>query len=461
MKYIVFTLCVSSLVLHASSYESTYTSIADKDCKVTEVYEHNMGVSLNCEGFEQLGLEVSDSDARMSITVTRGSIAYPQHYSSSVDSGFSSLGSKIEWRYTKGESFKPHAFIARVNVASWDEKEQDSTKNISYLAVSKIDKISICVIGKIPPQKNQNILARALADKAQTMPCLLKEQRNREKEIDQVVKNYKNLKESAKSEESFRYFQYMGPLELAFRTLKKPDFPTWRMRLRLYPIFSKKFPSKLGAYRVVIDQINLSYALFTIIKEHGSTNIDQILKNNAPSKTYSLKYIIMRTPASFMNEAIDLKYNAYLEEDSCGLQKSCTQLWEDVKGDWGTVKSISLIKSLGESMPNLLLSMLRTLSKEAGWILKNGSSIEEWNPPEIPEGLSEKNPWIEVIIENYAGTTGRYLMEWHNLITDDSITKTLYRIYYDEASQNNTALIQNSVLCVRGNNTANPAQMCP
>jgi len=441
---------------YATIYESTYTSITERDCKTTEVFENNMGTSQKCEKFKFFIPEIIDSDARMSITIHRRGIAYPQRYSNSVDASFSSLGSKIEWRYSKGESFNPYAFIARVNVASWNEKKEDTSKNISYLVVSKITPLSICVVGKIPPQKNQNLLARELADKARTMPCLLEEQNNREVEIKQVLTNYDNLNKSAKSQEAFRYVRDMGPLELALCTLKKPTFPIWRMRLRLYPLLSKKFPSQVDGYHVVADQINLSYALHdTLIKEYGAKNVDPKLKNNDPSKTYTLEYIVMRTPASFVNEATDLTYRNYLEDDACGLQHSCTQLWEDDKGNWSREETTSLSASPWESQVNTLPSMLRTLEKKAGWLQQNG-----WSTPEIPEEISQKRPWVELIIENHAGNGGGYLMEWYELVADDSIVKTLYRIYYDEASQNSKAIVQSAILCGRGGNTTKPTQIC-
>jgi hypothetical protein len=420
-----------------------------------------MGASVSCESFEQFGVEVSDDDARMSITIKHRGVEYPQRYSSTVSPLFSTLGSKIEWRYAKGKSYAPHAFIARVNLSMEDENANSGYKTVSKLAVSKIDEHAICVVGVIPPVKNQNVLARELADKAKSMPCLLEEQNDRKATLKKVLTTHTKLESMAKSEKSFNYMRDMGPLEHSLRVLQEPSFPIWRMRLRLYPVFSQKFPSQLGGYRVVTDQINLSYALHdTLIEQYGVKNVDPLLKNSEPSKTYSLEYETMRTPASFLEESVDLKYNVYLEEDTCGLQKSCIQLYEEVKGDWGKELHVTLTKAPWKQQVAPLPSMLRALAKKAGWVKKNGPLIEEWQPMEIPEGMNNTTPWVEVIIENHAGNGGGYLMEWHDLVSDDSIAKTLYRVYYDEASQRGSVLLQSAVLCGRGKNTTKPTQMC-
>jgi hypothetical protein len=68
------TLLTLLFISIAFANESAYTSIADKDCKVTQMYENNMGASMACEKFEQFEVEVSDSDARMSISIKHHNI---------------------------------------------------------------------------------------------------------------------------------------------------------------------------------------------------------------------------------------------------------------------------------------------------------------------------------------------------------------------------------------------------
>ncbi len=460
MKKIVLSTLFAFSTVFAN--ESTYTSIAEKDCKTIKVYEHNMSGSVNCEPFERFGVDVNDEDARMDITITHHGIEYPQLYASAVSPLFSTLGQKIEWRYAKGESYAPYAFITRFNESIENEHAPSGHKERSNLVVSKIDKHAVCVVGVIPPQKNQNLLARALADKAKTMPCLLEEQNHREAALKKVLATHAKLESIIQSEKAFTYMRDMGPLEHTLRVLKTPSFPVWRMRLRLYPIFSDKFPSQLGGYKVVTDMINLSYALHdTLIEQYGVKNVDSTLKNSEPSRTYSLGYMIMRTPATFLEESVDLQYNnIYLEGDTCGLQKSCIQPYEEVKGDWGKETPMNLTKAPWEQHIKPLPSMLRVLAKKAGWVKKNGPLIEKWQPMEMPEGMHNTTPWVEVIIENHADNGGGYLMTWSDLVSDDSIEKTLYHVYYDEASQSSNALVQSAVLCARGKNTTNPTQMC-
>ena len=452
---------LSSLMIFLLSFtfanESTYTSIADKDCKTTEVFKNNMGASQLCEKFEFFEPEVIDSDARMSITMHRRGIAYPQRYASSVGTGFSSLGSKIEWRYAKDESYDPHAFIARVNFSVEDEHTASGFKEVSKLAVSKIDTLSICVVGVIPPQKNQNVLAREMADKAKTMPCLIAQQNTRETALQTVLKNHEELGKSAKTQKQFNYLRDMGPLEHALRILKEPSFPVWRVRMRLFAVMSEKFPSQLGSYRVVVDRINLSYALHdSLIEQYGIKNVDPTLKNTEPSESYTLEYMIMRTPAALIEESLDLRYDVYLEEEACGLKKSCTQLQENVGGDWGKASSTTISTAPWESKVNTFPAMLRALEVKAGW-LEN----DVWSPQEIPEGMNETTPWVEIVIENHGGNGGGYSMLWQDLVSDDSIAKTLYSIYYDEVTPNTQADLFSAVLCGRGDNTTRPTQLCP
>ena len=61
----------------------------------------------------------------------------------------------------------PVALIVRFNVAN----AEDSTKNTSYLMVSKITKNEVCVTDVVNPGKTQNAEAQKLADVAAAKPC--------------------------------------------------------------------------------------------------------------------------------------------------------------------------------------------------------------------------------------------------------------------------------------------------
>ena len=174
VKVAVSLLLLSTVLFAQDKFESKYTSIALKKCKQFSSDEmegdDEMAGAWHCESYDNIAVDVEAGDIRESITLIRKGTAYPLEFWH-IFSGFSSLGKLIEWRYKKGEPKKPQALIARYNVAG-----EDPEKSTSYLLVSKITDKQICVVGNIPPKKNQNKLARKMADKATTMPCVLKEQ---------------------------------------------------------------------------------------------------------------------------------------------------------------------------------------------------------------------------------------------------------------------------------------------
>ena len=151
--------------------QSTYTSIENKDC--TTLSSTNFGSSFSCEAYGNINVEVLEEDLRQSITLIRNKKRYPLELWSSVSSSFSFLGNKIEWRFSKKMKRKPIAMITRYNVSVGEYLEQTN----SYLAVVKITNNEMCVVGKVKPQREQNILARQMADKAESLDCVLKEEK--------------------------------------------------------------------------------------------------------------------------------------------------------------------------------------------------------------------------------------------------------------------------------------------
>ena len=155
------------VIFAKNSVQSVYTSIANKDCKTLS--STNLGASFSCEPYENIKVEVLEEDLRQSITLIRDKKRYPLELWKSVSPSFSFLGSKIEWRFLKQEKLNPFAMITRYNISIGEYLEQTS----SYLVVAKITKNKMCVVGKIKPQRNQNILARQMADKAESLKCVL------------------------------------------------------------------------------------------------------------------------------------------------------------------------------------------------------------------------------------------------------------------------------------------------
>ena len=154
-----FLLLLIGTVAHAQN-KSIYTNLAANYCRtIEEEGDYYLGV---CSGIAGYKLEVSAVDLRESIT-----IIFPSGERQGLDflrisAGFSSLGTKAEWRM-KGTV--PIALIIRFNA------QVDYDKIISYLIVIKLAKNSACIINIVNPSKTQNQQAQQLADAAFTKPC--------------------------------------------------------------------------------------------------------------------------------------------------------------------------------------------------------------------------------------------------------------------------------------------------
>ena len=150
-----------------SIYESQYTSIAEKDCRTLD--SDNMGSIQECEPYQNIFVKVLEGDIRQSITLRREEKEYALNFWLTITDAFSSLGSKIEWRYKVDNPHYPVGLIVRLDVT---EEIEDMEHRISYLIVSKITHNQICVVGKILPQANQTLLARSMLEHSEKMPCL-------------------------------------------------------------------------------------------------------------------------------------------------------------------------------------------------------------------------------------------------------------------------------------------------
>lgn len=171
---LIVTLFSASTSLYAAGFDSSYSSIAENDCKT--VKSDDYGSTQHCKGFAGMSVIVTDFDARQDLIIQQqqkkgGKRDFPLALAETVSSAFSSLGDKIEWRHKRGKPKELVGMIVRFNVA---ENPNKPDKNTSYLVVSKVLDDQVCVVGKISPQKGnvQNKQARAMADKAATLPCL-------------------------------------------------------------------------------------------------------------------------------------------------------------------------------------------------------------------------------------------------------------------------------------------------
>jgi len=150
-----------------SNFTSSYTSIDQKDCLTLD--SDNLGSIQECEPFNDIKVKVIEGDIRQSISLTRDKKEYDLEFWTTVSAGFSSLGSKIEWRHQIGNPLKLVGMIVRLDV---NEDSDDLDNMTSYLVVSKITQETICVVGKIMPEKRQNELAREMLDSVKELPCL-------------------------------------------------------------------------------------------------------------------------------------------------------------------------------------------------------------------------------------------------------------------------------------------------
>ncbi|HQX56745.1 MAG TPA: hypothetical protein PLP07_12525 [Pyrinomonadaceae bacterium] len=144
---------------------SVYTSTKTGSCRTIKQSSEGAGHYVGeCPGTAGYKAQVLEDDLRQSINIIT-----PAKKKFELDfwgfySGFSTVGEKIEWR-VKGSV--PVALISRFNVAD----AEDSTKNTSYLIVSKSSRTMSCVTDIVEPGAGQNETARALADAALRKPC--------------------------------------------------------------------------------------------------------------------------------------------------------------------------------------------------------------------------------------------------------------------------------------------------
>lgn len=157
----VFALTISGL----AQIKSVYTTTKNELCKnLSSKVDEGGSYEGECPGAGGYKVRLLEGDLRQTINIISPTKKKSELNFWSFYSGFSSIGEKIEWR-VKGKV--PVAMIARFIVAD----NEDSTKNISYLMISKIGKTESCVVDVILPGAKQNEDARISADAAASKPC--------------------------------------------------------------------------------------------------------------------------------------------------------------------------------------------------------------------------------------------------------------------------------------------------
>jgi hypothetical protein len=172
--FLLFAILLSSLtIVSAQKMTSVYTSLSDKKCKTIESNPDEGGSYLGlCPGIGGYKLMLAEGDLRQNVTIVApNKREYSLEFGSKVTSAFNAVGTTAEWRVTgAGKKVKPMALIVRLNA----QDNPDNYKlNSSYLIVAKITANSACITNIVEPKvKNQNVVARGLADSAANKPCI-------------------------------------------------------------------------------------------------------------------------------------------------------------------------------------------------------------------------------------------------------------------------------------------------
>jgi hypothetical protein len=177
MNKLLITACLvltTSGLAQAAKMTSTYTSIEQKDCKVISSSELETEpeidhLDMECPGAGGYQVAVSGGDIRYPLFLISNNlrIQLTNYYS------FHQVASnKIEWRGIKSTNGKVNykTLIYRMGVA--DQNGVDH----SELLVVKLAGLNSCIVGKVLESKNMNEKARKIADVADQLKCINKEQ---------------------------------------------------------------------------------------------------------------------------------------------------------------------------------------------------------------------------------------------------------------------------------------------
>ena len=153
--------------------ESIYTDLKAEKCRTIESSEEGAGYYRGkCKGVGGYELEVVEGDIRQSINIVQAASGdkWELDFWRVVSSAFSSVGDKAEWRVQRvNGKIKPIALIVRYNT---NEDPENTEKLTSRLVITKIEGEYVCVTNIVQPVRNQNVIARQLADVARFKPCL-------------------------------------------------------------------------------------------------------------------------------------------------------------------------------------------------------------------------------------------------------------------------------------------------
>lgn len=149
----------------AQSFGSSYTSTAEKDCRVTNTGRVS-GESI-CPGKAGLIVLVSENDLRQTISVGRNRKAAENEPAASAGfAPFNSANATVEWRAIDG---KPFAIIQRWLIADIDAPDKGSRPtDKGLLVVTRLPPGAVCHVAyvDVAANPNPNELARKAADES-------------------------------------------------------------------------------------------------------------------------------------------------------------------------------------------------------------------------------------------------------------------------------------------------------
>lgn len=264
--------------------------------------------------------------------------------------------------------------------------------------------------------------------------------------------------------EGLKYFQGMGPLEYAARLAGEPAVPTWRVRLRLIPQDTGE-PDGF-AYLVKTDHYNLSPALYDSLVASYGDNADPSLNDDSPHQSFQLTFApVMSIAADWLSDRTQFSRFPVTDNPPCDtaaqFQLGCAELFSPLQEDaWKDMGVVSVEAAPWDEGFNPLYGMVRMLAQQAG-NLEAGGNAAFWVDGEIPEGSGEARPWVEVLIDNYAGNGGGYQGFWIERAADDSISSVIHHVYYGGVGTSVEGRASRAVVCRRGDAAGQIRPICP
>jgi hypothetical protein len=147
----------------AQSFGSSYTSTAEKDCRITTAGQ-DRSFSI-CQGKAGLIVLVTEDDLRQTVSVGRNRKAAENEPAASTGFGpFNSTNATIEWRAADG---KPFAIIQRWLIADIDAPDKGGRPtDKGLLVVTRLPPGAVCHVAyvDVAANPNPNELARKAAD---------------------------------------------------------------------------------------------------------------------------------------------------------------------------------------------------------------------------------------------------------------------------------------------------------